>query len=53
MMSSSTSLKEGTNNKKMSGAIKDVEDFIERMRNQDIMILYERARKICVDRDNN
>lgn len=49
----STSLKEATNNKKMSSAIKDVEDFIEKMRNQDIMILYERARSISVDKDNN
>jgi len=48
----STSLKEATNNKKMSCAIKDVEDFIEKMRNQDIMILYERARCINVDKDN-
>jgi hypothetical protein len=48
-----TSLKEATNNKKMSNKIKDVEDFIEKMRNQDIMILYERARNISVDKDNN
>ncbi len=48
-----TSLKEATNNKKMSNKIKDVEDFIEKMRNQDIMILYERARSISVDKDNN
>jgi hypothetical protein len=48
----STSLKEATNNKKMSSAIKDVEDFIDKMRNQDIMILYERARSIRVDKDN-
>src|SRR5829696_4892000 len=48
----STSLKEATNNKKISGKIKDVEDFIEKMRNQDIMILYERARSINVDKDN-
>jgi hypothetical protein len=48
----STSLKEGTNNKKISSTIKDVEDFIEKMRNQDIMILYERARSINVDKDN-
>src|SRR5215216_793988 len=48
----STSLKEATNNKKMGCAIKDVEDFIEKMRNQDIMILYERARSISVDKDN-
>ena len=34
----STSLKETTNNKKMNSSIKDVEDFIEKMRNQDIMI---------------
>jgi predicted DNA-binding transcriptional regulator len=48
----STSLKEATNNKKISSKIKDVEDFIEKMRNQDIMILYERARSINVDEDN-
>ena len=48
----STSLNDVTNNKKMSGAIKDVEEFIEKMRNQDIMILYERARSISVDKDN-
>ncbi len=48
----STSLKEATSNKKMGSAIKDVEDFIEKMRNQDIMILYERARSITVDKVN-
>jgi cell division protein FtsB len=48
----STFLKEATNNKKISSTIKDVEDFIEKMRNQDIMILYERARSISVDKDN-
>ena len=48
----STSLKETTNNKKMNSSIKDVEDFIEKMRNQDIMILYERARSIRVDKGN-
>lgn len=49
----STTLKEATNNnKKMTSAIKDVEDFIQKMRNQDIMILYERARSISVDKDN-
>src|ERR671910_903983 len=48
----STSLKEATNNKKMSSSIEDVEDFIEKMRNQDIMILYERARSISVDKGN-
>jgi hypothetical protein len=48
----STSLKEAANNKKISNTIKDVEDFIEKMRNQDIMILYERARSINVDKDN-
>jgi chromosome segregation ATPase len=48
----STTLKESTNNKKMTSAIKDVEDFIQKMRNQDIMILYERARSIGVDKDN-
>lgn len=36
----------------MSSAIRDVEDFIEKMRSQDIMILYERARSIGVDKDN-
>ena len=49
----STSLKEATNNKKISSTIKDVEDFIEKMRNQDIMILYERARSINVDKEDN
>jgi hypothetical protein len=48
----STSLKEATNNKKMSSSIEDVEDFIQKMRNQDIMILYEKARSINVDKDN-
>src|SRR5918996_3401063 len=48
----STSLKEATNNKKTSNAIKDVENFIEKMRSQDIMVLYERARSIIVDKDN-
>jgi hypothetical protein len=49
----STSLKEITNNnKKTNTAIKEVEDFIEKMRNQDIMILYERARSIGADKDN-
>jgi hypothetical protein len=48
----STSLKHTANNKKMSSAIRDVEDFIEKMRSQDIMILYERARSIGVDKDN-
>lgn len=48
----STSLKEPTNNKKMNGAIKDIEDFIEKMRNQYITILYERARGIRVDKGN-
>jgi hypothetical protein len=48
----STSLKEVTNNKKTSSFIEDVEDFIEKMRNQDIMILYEKARSIGVDKDN-
>jgi archaellum component FlaC len=47
----STSLNEATNNKKMSTSIEDVEDFIEKMRNQDIMILYEKARSISVDKD--
>jgi chromosome segregation ATPase len=46
----STSLKETTNNQKMNSSIKDVENFIEKMRNQDIMILYERARSITVDK---
>lgn len=48
----STTIKEATNNKKMTSAIKDVEDFIQKMRNQDIMILYERAQSISVDKDN-
>jgi hypothetical protein len=48
----STTIKGSTNNKKMTSAIKDVEDFIQKMRNQDIMILYERARSIGVDKDN-
>jgi hypothetical protein len=49
----STSLKEITNNNnKPNSAMKEVEDFIEKMRNQDIMILYERARSISVDKDN-
>jgi SMC interacting uncharacterized protein involved in chromosome segregation len=47
----SSSLKEATNNKKISSAIKDVEDFIQKMRNQDIMILYERARSISINKD--
>jgi chromosome segregation ATPase len=49
----STSLREVPGNEKMSSnAIKDVEDFIEKMRSQDIMILYEKARSIIVDKDN-
>jgi hypothetical protein len=49
----STSLTEATNNtKKISHAITDVEDFIQKMRSQDIMIIYERARSIIVDKDN-
>lgn len=36
----------------MNSSIKDVEDFIEKMRNQDIVILYERARSIRVDKRN-
>jgi peptidoglycan hydrolase CwlO-like protein len=48
----STSLKEATNNIKMSGVIQDVEDFIEKLRSQDIIILYERARGIRVDKAN-
>jgi hypothetical protein len=47
-----TSLKDETTNKKMSSKIKDAEDFIEKMRNQDLMILYERAQSISVDKDN-
>jgi hypothetical protein len=47
-----TTLKGSTNNKKMTSVIKDVEDFIQKMRNQDIMVLYERARSIGVDKDN-
>ncbi len=48
----STSLKEATNNGKMSSTVKDVENFIQKMRNQDIMILYERARNSWVDEGN-
>ena len=48
----STSLKEATDNTKTSSSIEGVEDFIEKMRNQDIMILYEKARSIRVDKDN-
>jgi chromosome segregation ATPase len=48
-----TSLKEATNNKRMNSSIKDVDNFIDKMRNQDIMILYERARSIRVDKGNN
>ncbi len=48
----STSLKEATSNKEMESPIRDVEDFIEKMRNQDIVVLYEKARSISVDRDN-
>jgi chromosome segregation ATPase len=47
-----TSLKEATNNKKMNSSIKDVDNFIDKMRNQDIMILYERARTIRLDKGN-
>jgi archaellum component FlaC len=48
----STSIREGPNNKQTESTIKDVEDFIEKMRNQDIVILYERARSISVDKDS-
>ena len=41
----STTIKEATNNKKMTSAIKDVEDFIQKMRNQDITILYGESTK--------
>jgi hypothetical protein len=47
-----TSLKEATSNKEMERPIRDVEDFIKKMRNQDIVVLYEKARIIIVDRDN-
>ncbi|MFL6482499.1 MAG: hypothetical protein ACJ70R_06190 [Nitrososphaera sp.] len=47
-----TSLKEATSNKEMESPIRDVEDFIKKMRNQDIVVLYEKARSISVDRDN-
>jgi chromosome segregation ATPase len=47
-----TSLKEATPNKKMNNSIKDVDNFIDKMRNQDIMILYERARSIRVGKGN-
>ncbi len=49
----STSPQVTTNNKTKSSAIIELEDFIEKMRNRDIMILYERARTITVDKDNN
>ena len=48
----STSPKEATTNKEMESPIRDIEDFIEKMRNQDIVVLYEKARSIGVDRDN-
>jgi len=41
-----------TNLKRNIGAIKKLEDFIEKMRNQDIMISYERARTINADNPN-
>ena len=47
-----TSLKEAASNKEIESPIRDVEDFIEKMRNQDIVILYEKARSIIVDRNN-
>ncbi len=48
----STSISEGHNNKGTESTIRNVEDFIEKMRNQDIVILYERARSISVDKDS-
>jgi peptidoglycan hydrolase CwlO-like protein len=48
----SISLKDATTNQEMSSAIEDVEDFIHKMRSQDIIILYEKARSIIVDKDN-
>jgi hypothetical protein len=48
----STSLQEANNNKRNKRTMKEVEDFIEKMRNQDIMILYERGRTIAADKDN-
>ncbi len=48
----STSLQKATKNKRNIGAIKKLEEFIEKMRNQDIMILYERGRTITIDKDN-
>ena len=49
----STSIEEGVNNNRKGWAIKNVESFIEKMRNQDIVILYDKARSIIVDKDNN
>jgi chromosome segregation ATPase len=48
----STSSHGATNAKRNIRAIKDLEDFIEKMRNQDIMISYERARTINADNHN-
>jgi chromosome segregation ATPase len=49
----STSLVKGISNNRKSCAIKNVEDFIEKMRNQDILIHYDKARSITVGKDNN
>jgi outer membrane murein-binding lipoprotein Lpp len=48
----STSSHGATNAKRNIRAIKDLEDFIKKMRNQDIMISYERARTINADNHN-
>lgn len=48
----STSLQESNSNKRNKNTMKEVEDFIEKMRNQDIIILYERGRTIAADKDN-
>jgi hypothetical protein len=52
MMSSTFPHAATSNNKKMNSSIKNVEDFIDKMRNQDIMILYERARNVIVENGN-
>lgn len=48
----STSLQEANSNKRKKNTMKEVEDFIEKMRNQDIIVLYERGRTIAADKDN-
>jgi hypothetical protein len=52
MMSSTFPNAATSNNKRMNSSIKNVEDFIDKMRNQDIMILYERARNVIVENGN-